>query len=234
MYLNNRPVSSFLIRKTSTLVIGLLLVLLLPAGLVKAQAIKGVLIGGFNATQVDGDEVFGYKKYGWNAGASAIIPLSKKWMIGLENIYNQKGSYQRPLYDDSARNGAYRLLLDYVEVPVLLMFEDKETMIFGAGLSWGRLMNVKEYEHGTLVPTTTLKGPYNRNDWNFMMDVRFRLYKQLKFNFRYAYSLAKIRQRHFSNFYQGSWERKQFNNVLTFRILYYFNEKVPVSKKKKQ
>lgn len=197
-----------------------------------AQVIKGVAIAGFNASQVDGDEVFGYHKFGWNVGASAIIPLSKHWQIGLENIYNQKGSIQKALYSDSAKNGSYRLFLDYVEVPVLLFYEDKETILFGAGLSWGRLINVKEYEHGIRVDSTSLNGPYNRNDVNFLLDLRFRLYKKIKFNFRYAYSVAKIRERHYYNFYQGSWDRKQYNNMLTFRLLYYFNEKLPVSKRK--
>lgn len=197
------------------------------------QIIKGVAIAGFNTTQVDGDEVFGFHKYGWNVGASAIIPLSKKWMVGLENIYNQKGSLQRVQFTDSIKNGAYRLNLDYVEVPVLVFFEDKETMTFGTGLSWGRLINVKEYENGNRVETTTLKGPYSRNDWNFLVDVRFRVYKRIKFNFRYAYSIARIRERHYSNFYLGEWDRKQYNNMLTFRLLYYINEVPPKVKVKK-
>jgi hypothetical protein len=199
-----------------------------------SQIIKGVGILGFNATQVDGDEVFGYHKYGWNVGASAVVPLNKHWMIGIENIYNQKGSFQRIQFSDSAHNGSYRLNLDYVEVPLLLFFEDKETMIFGAGFSWGRLIGVKEYENGNRVDSTTLlNGPYDRNDWNLLVDVRFRLYKRLKFNFRYAYSFDKIRERHYSNYYQGEWDRKQYNNALTFRLLYYINEKPPVAKIKK-
>ncbi|HRY33788.1 MAG TPA: porin family protein [Bacteroidales bacterium] len=197
-----------------------------------AQAIKGVAIAGFNATQVDGDEVFGYHKFGLNLGASAIIPINKRWMIGLENIYNQKGAIQRAQYADSAKNGAYRLLLNYVEVPLLLLYEDKETMTFGTGVSWGRLFNVKEYEHGFRVDSTTLSGPYHRSDWNILVDVRFRIYQQLKFNFRYAYSIVKIRERHYYNFHQGAWDRKQYNNVLSFRLLYYFNEK-PSKKRKK-
>ncbi len=195
-----------------------------------AQVFRGLAICGFNATQVDGDEVFGYKKYGWNVGAGVQIPFKDKWFISLENIYNRKGAYQPPRFTDSL-SGEYRLILNYVEVPLLIQFEDKKTMTFGLGVSWGKLIEVKEYEHGNRVAATTLSGPYARSDWNFLGDVRFALYKRLKFNFRYAYSLGKIRTRTFNN-KQEIWTRKQFNNLLTFRLIYVINEKI--SRKKKE
>lgn len=188
-----------------------------------SQLFKGYTATGFNLTQVDGDEVFGYKKFGLNLGVGVVMPVAKKWSISLENSFSQKGSYQSPRFIDSA-SGEYRLILHYVEVPLMIHFEDKETMTFGAGVSWGRLVNVKEYEHGTIVPGTTLKGPYNRTDWDIIGDIRFRIYKQLKFNFRYSYSLVKIRTRTFNNT-QQNWTRKQYNNILSLRLIYMFNEK---------
>lgn len=209
------------------------LVLLLSTGMnLHAQAFKGYGVGGFNLTQVDGDECFGYKKIGLNLGVGVLIPYKKKWAISLENTFNQKGAWQPALYSDSA-SGEYRLLLNYVEVPLMIHFEDKETMTFGAGFSWSRLVEVKEYEHGNRVETTTLKGPYDRSDWTFIGDIRFRIYKKLKFNFRYNYSINKIRTRTFVTS-QQTWTRKQYNNVLSFRLIYMFNERQPVSKKKSE
>lgn len=198
----------------------------------EAQIIRGGLIAGLNATQVDGDEVFGYKKYGWNLGATAIVPIAKKqWFVSLETIYSQKGSYQHAIYSDSAKSGSYKLNMNYVEVPVLLLFEDKGRMTFGAGASWGRLIKVDEWENGGKT-ATNLKGPYNRDDFDVLLDVRFNLYKRLKFNFRYAYSMAKIRTRTYNNGIE-TWDRKQYNNLLSFRILYIFNEKVKAYENKK-
>ncbi len=208
------------------------IILLSPDYEAVAQQFKGYGVTGFNLTQVDGDECFGYKKIGLNLGVGVVMPFKKKWSVSLENAYTQKGAYQSPQYSDSA-SGEYRLLLNYVEVPLMLHFEDKETMTFGAGFSWARLVDVKEYEHGNRVAETTLKGPYDRSDWNFIGDIRFRIYKQLKFNFRYSYSLNKIRTRTFTTS-QETWTRKQFNNVLTFRLIYMFNEKQPVKKKKSE
>lgn len=123
-------------------------------------------------------------------------------------------------------NGAYSLYLNYLEVPVLVHFTDKELITVGTGFSWGRLITAREYEHDRQTNTEAQNGVYNPNDFNVLVDLRMRLYKQIKFNFRYAYSMAKIRTREYStNTGSGStWSRKQYNNMLTFRLVYMINE----------
>lgn len=215
-------------KKVYTLFFSLCLLFFTP---VHAQKIKGALIGGFNLTQVDGDEIYGYNKPGLNLGASAIIPFNDFLQLSLENIYNQKGSYQGPQYSLDSLTGEYRLNLDYLEVPVLIHYNDKDKLIFGLGVSWGRLVNVKEWEHGRRVESTGLNtGTYKRDDWNVLVDFRFRAYKRFWADFRYAYSMAKIRSREFVFLppATGSEFRDQFNNVLTFRVIYIFNEQPPV------
>ncbi|MDD5508213.1 MAG: hypothetical protein PHD25_07755, partial [Bacteroidales bacterium] len=68
---------------------------------VKAQFIKGAVIGGVNLSQVDGDEVYGFKKFGANVGAAAIIPFTDHWEVSIETIFSKKGSHQRPQREDS-------------------------------------------------------------------------------------------------------------------------------------
>lgn len=198
----------------------------------KAQVIKGALIAGFNMTQVDGDEVYGFKKFGFNVGAAAIIPVKKKWSVSLETIFSQKGAYQRPQYFDSLYTGEYNLKLNYVEVPVLMHFTEKNLFSFGAGFSWGRLVSSKEIEHGGIQPPYSDSVYFNKNDYNLLVDFRFRIWKRLKFNIRYAYSLAKIRTREFYSLANTSWSRKQYNNVITFRLIYVFNEQLEYVNKK--
>jgi hypothetical protein len=190
-----------------------------------AQVIRGAAIAGFNLSQVDGDEVYGYHKAGTNVGAAAIIPLGEKWSLSLETLYNQKGSYQKPVYVDSL-SGEYKLILNYAEVPLLVHFTDKKAITVGTGLSWGRLVEVKEWEHGMRVESTTLDGPYDRNDFNILADLRFRMFDRFHFNFRYAYSISKIRTREFPKVNQT---RDQYNNVLSFRVIYIFREDIPES-----
>ncbi len=200
-----------------------------------AQVFKAQIIAGTNISQVDGDEVYGYKRWGGNAGLGVIFPISKnkKWMISTELLYSQKGSQQSKTAVDTFETGwKYRLFLDYLEVPVMIHLEDKETWTFGLGLSWARMINVKEYMNGDRVQSTTItNNPYKRDDFNILVDVRFRIWQQLKFNFRYAYSLVPIRE---NVVYQKVDKiRNQYNNLLTFRLIYIINEKKEARKIKK-
>lgn len=208
----------------------LVVLALLFSGRVGAQRIQGAIIAGGNLSQVDGDEIFGFNKLGLNAGLAAVVPFGQNIQLTIETVYNQKGSYQGQQYEDtdSAGNittGEYRVKLDYLEVPVLVMYNDKDIITGGVGFSYARLVSVKEYEHGQKVETTTLNGgPYNRNDFNVLADVRFRLYKKIKLNIRYSYSLTSIRTREFTDLRGNSWTRDQYNNNISLRLIYMFNE----------
>jgi len=210
----------------------LLLIFVFLLSEVNAQFIRGAIIGGLNVSQVDGDEVYGFKRLGLNIGAAAILPFNDKWSISIENSYSQEGSYQAPQYPNDSLTGEYDLRLNYVKVPLMLHYNDKDRITFGLGASIGRLVGVEEYEHGKKVTTTTLSnGPYSSWDYSGIADLRFRLYQKLYMNIRYSYSLVSIRER---DFYNKNGEflrtRDQRNNVLSLRLIYIFNDKSKTAK----
>ncbi|NCU36253.1 PorT family protein [Candidatus Falkowbacteria bacterium] len=196
-----------------------------------AQRIMGALIGGFNTTNVQGDDVFGFRKFGINAGAAAIVPFGEKWSFTLEAVYSQKGAFHREGgrgmdYRYEHDYNQYKLQLNYLEVPVLVHFHDKKWLKAGAGFSYGRLVGVEEYEDHVRIATTTLNdGPYDTDEYSALLDVQFPIYKQLKIDARYSFSLFKIRTRTYENV-RGDEEkiRKQYNQVLSFRLIWVFNE----------
>jgi hypothetical protein len=194
------------------------------ANIGNAQIIKGEVMAGLNMTQVDGDMVYGFKKPGLNLGAGAMIPFKKNFDVSLEINYSQKGAKQKAQYLSDSLNGAYELYLNYLEVPVLVHYTDKELISIGTGISWGRLVGAKELEHGRQTTTTAQNGVYNPNDICVLLDLRLKVYEALKFNFRYSYSMARLRTREFTSLNGIVTNRGQFNNVLTFRLLYMFNE----------
>ncbi|MCF6342722.1 MAG: PorT family protein, partial [Bacteroidales bacterium] len=180
---------------------------------------------GMNLTQVDGDEVYGFRKIGLNVGAGVMVPVAKNWDVSMEVLYNQKGANQSAQYNDSLYNGAYRVKLNYMDIPVLVMYTDKGFISAGGGFSWGRLVGVKEWEQGKFMETTTLEsGVYSKNDFSILGDLRIRVYKQLKFNLRYQYTMFSIRTREFENLAGEKWTRNQFNSVISFRLIWVFNE----------
>ncbi len=220
----------------------------------QAQRFRGEILGGISATQVEGDEVFGFHKFGVNAGAGVMYPFNfqskteeKHWALSMEMLLSQKGSFQRNRKGvhlrDSCPDGVfcdsmvkYRLRTDYVSIPLMLHYIDTHTgWVFGAGVAYNRMFRISEVENGMETNTSLSSGTYQLTDWTLLLDVRFRIYQQLKFNFRYEYSVLPIRTR---TFYQREgvrvdpYERKQYNNVLTLRLIYMFNEpKDPVQRK---
>lgn len=207
------------------LIISILFVVLISQQAV-SQRFLGALAFGGNLTQVDGDEVYGYKKLGFNIGAAAFMPIQQKWFVSLEVAFSQKGAYQKYPWDAVPGNALpyYNLRLNYVEIPLLFHFEDKQFAMIGTGISLNRLVGVNEIEWGLKTATEARNGIYSINDFNWIVDIRLRVYKNLRFNFRFAYSLDKIRTREFSNLSGDVWSRDQFNNILTFRAVYTFNE----------
>ncbi|MBK7175364.1 MAG: outer membrane beta-barrel protein [Bacteroidales bacterium] len=198
-----------------------------------AQAFKAELISGFNISQVDGDETAGFKKYGLNTGVGVVLPVYKNWSLSFETLYSQKGSRLRKQYNDSL-DGSYRLFLNYAEVPFMIQYTDKNFMSAGAGVSWGRLVHVQEWKNGYRVDSVTLlNGPFSKDDFQLFGDFRFRIYKNLKVNARYAYSFKKLATRVVRDSQSGMLNKRYFyNNLWTIRLIYTFNESSTVKKNK--
>lgn len=208
------------------------LLFLLVGGLsVEAQIVKGEAFLGLNLCQVDGDEVAGYRKYGLHGGLGAIVPLFKAGSFSfegcLEVTYDQKGAHQGPQYNDNGdgRNGAYDLDMNYVTVPLIFYVTDKELLSIGVGASYGRLFGIKEHEHSHQTEVSLNSGHYDKNDFDVILDAKLRIYQRLKVGVRFQYSMVKIRTRDFTYLDDSyTWTRDQFNNVVTLRAIWVFNE----------
>ncbi len=206
-----------------------------------AQRFLGAISAGMNLTQVDGDEVYGYNKIGFNGGPSVIFPFGKnrKWSVTMELLYSQNGSYRKGQYaNDSTNNDSlqyydgYRLTLNYVQIPLIVHFTDKNFIAGGLGLQYGQLLSFGEWEDHNDARGLHKNSPdtlkINTTDLQILADVRLRIVKRLWLNLRYSYSILPIRTRPFENpFTLTKWTRKQYNNVLTLRLVYIFNESSP-------
>jgi len=236
----------------------ILLFFFLPS--TSAQRFIGGITAGINLTQVDGDQVFGYHKVGFNGGPFVKLMIDKKqrFSVTMELLYSQKGAakkYPAPggalralddtllidtRYSKYDTKFFYKLRTDYLEIPLIFHYDDPRSKIsIGVGIAWARLVYIKEIEHdytrndtirgARRLNTTVNSGRYNKNDWSIIGDVKIPIYKGLKLNFRFQYSLApfgKVRK-----FYSGSpnatapTKRWPFHNSLTFRLIYSINEK---------
>ncbi len=202
----------------------------------KAQIFKGMIIGGVNFAQMNGDQTFGYNRLGLNTGIGVMAPLNseRSWLMSMEVLYNELGA------KESLDPFKYNTKVKYVSIPLIVHFEDKVgRWTFGAGLQYSRLVDFNE-DWGLPEPAikymdrpdlSTVKD-FNRDDFSFLFDIRFRIWERLKFNFRYQYSIVPIRKdvTYYNGFPEGSperksWKRDFYHNALTLRLIYVINER---------
>ncbi len=215
----------------------------------QAQRVLGFATAGANVSQIDGDEVSGFYKWGFHGGIGAYMPLAEKgfWsntFIQMETLFEQKGSYENdpPIL--------YNVKFNYATVPVLFGYADKRGGLTGAiGLSYGYMFNysgdvyeITPYFVEQGYPVYLIQRPapdFIRSEFSFLADVRFTIWKQLKFNVRYSTSLIPIRRDVVYETISGGQPTGEihstnwYNHTLTVRLMWVFNEKQPVKKKTK-
>lgn len=111
----------------------------------KGQRFKvGALVAG-NAAQIDGDRIFGYRRFGAEAGIQGIAMLNKTQYLSLEFLFSQRGSITAP-DEMSSRGIAYsEIRLNYIEVPILYniklpLVKSQEGAYFYTGVSIARFL----------------------------------------------------------------------------------------------
>ena len=186
----------------------------------------GGVIGGVNFTQVDGDNYAGYHKLGFNFGGIVYAKFDTHLAASIEILYSQKGS--RGHFDQNTVGGIidhYNINLNYAEVPLQLCYFDRRRSHFGAGLSLGRLVSVRE--SGNIAGKAYDKFddyPFRKMDYNFIVGGSLHLVKGLFLNGRFQYSLRPVRKGTLGvdlpAYFAGRGE--QYNNMWTLRLMYLF------------
>lgn len=197
-----------------------------------AQIIKGEVIAGYNISKVEGDRVnngmLRYNKIGLNLGVGVLIPIYKNFDINLEVLYNQKGAYRKySPYPDSALPN-YQTKLNYAAIPLLIQYTDRDRITVGTGVSYSRLVGVKWVVNGRTLTDNVNDGYYSRDNLDWLLDFRIKIWQQLKLNIRYSYGLTSIWSgpddallETLAGELQSSDQR---SSMLSFRLIWIFNE----------
>lgn len=188
------------------------------------QRFFGGIIGGLNATQIDGDTYSGYHKAGLNAGAIVYWRFTRPFGLSVEMLYSQKGSRAvQEIYDPYSGGGfgKYKIDLNYAEVPLLVHYFYTWRYQFGAGASYNALISSKESRtpdyNGSLIHQEDF--PFNKSSIDFILSVNIMLWKGFFVNARYQYGLTPVRN--WDNL-AGFGSGDQYNNMFAFRLGYLF------------
>lgn len=95
-----------------------------------AQSFESQLVVGINASQIDGDNLWGYNKPGFLLGAMVAYPFSDIVSAQTGLLYSQKGS--RHGKDDPF---LFIWRLNYLEIPAVVRIQGFEKVYFSGGLT---------------------------------------------------------------------------------------------------
>ena len=168
--------------------------ILLPLA-ANAQRIHAFLSSGVSVSQIEGDELKGFRHYGYTGGVGALAAISgnNRWGLSVEALFSQRGSY-----DNSGDPYSMKLTLNYVDIPFMLHYQDPYGgMLLGAGFVYGRLVQQPNgiilYNPNNLVPDTS-DMTFLRNDLSAAIDARFSIWRGLQLNIRWQYSILPVKR----------------------------------------
>jgi len=191
--------------------------------------IRGGIVFGMDAAQVDGDDFAGYHKVGINGGFYGAIPVSKIFFFSTEILYVQDGG-KAPTVQGQVLQ--YRSQFSYAQIPILFHYQGKEAFNVGAGFEYGRLLSQRIFANEIEQPKASIcTGPpqdvslldpqyicLRKNDFRAVADANYLFSKHFMVNVRFSYSIVPFGYYGGSNFIN----RGMYHNVLTFRLMYVF------------
>jgi len=158
-------------------------------------------------------------KVGVNAGFFVKVPIIRGLSIQPELLYSSKGAKDK--YGSSTSilgSGEYRFNLNYVETPVLLVFNLTKNLNLSGGGYAAYLVsaNVKDlHNDGTITGVTNLNADnFHRFDYGLVGGVGIDI-QRMTLGARYNYGLQNIGQ---SGSLSGNLTSNSKNSVVTFFI----------------
>lgn len=98
------------------------------------------VVAGLNISQVDGDKLRGFYKFGLQAGIKADAVLSDRWKVGIELLFSQQGARKSDFDVPSSELDVENIQFNMVEAPVLVHFRDWKLQVTAGG-SYGNIIN---------------------------------------------------------------------------------------------
>jgi hypothetical protein len=154
-----------------------------------SQTFKAGIIGGFTASQINGDDSAGYNKLGLEGGLTVGIELQEKMDLSLEILYSQRGAKEEVDVDGTPQS-IYRA--NFISVPVVFSYKDwlgdnYYRLHFHGGLSYGRL--VSGALENDLRDNSRFVSTWNENDLSFLLGATYFVNENFGLTFRYNRSL---------------------------------------------
>ncbi|MCB0510249.1 MAG: outer membrane beta-barrel protein [Chitinophagales bacterium] len=149
------------------------------------QLFVAYLAAGLNTSQIGGDLMAGYRRVGGNLGVGSYIMYKPFLSNSIEISYSMKGSQSN--FSNKDPLAFSKFIFDYVEIPVMLNYHDKQVAIFSAGFTLGRLIRYKLTTGASELPADPVK-------WEIGLGAgaTFLIKKRFGINLKVNYSMNNI------------------------------------------
>ena len=189
----------------------------------QAQNFGGGIILGLSTSQVGGDDLGGFNKAGFLAGFFANKSISELLSLQMEMNYIQKGSNNPDMNDYKSKNvGQADISLNYIEVPILLQYQQNTTLKIEGGIQFANLINgYYNDSYGEITYSGTT--PFIKNDVGLLLGMDYKFSGNLSLNTRISNSILPIGEEDYNHPTTYNSTRKgKYNSVLSFAIHYNF------------
>lgn len=172
-----------------------------------AQNFSLGIIGGVTSSQISGDGIYGFAQFGILAGADVSYKFNEDWSATLGLQFNQKGARN---YHSESVYSAYRLRVNYIEVPLILNYQLNKFQING-GIYLGAKINQKE--RNSFGPVDPLR-EFKPLDLGIQLGVNYELKENWVLELRFQNSVLPARKHNLNQVYPpslfvlGDWHQK--------------------------
>jgi hypothetical protein len=180
---------------------------------VYAQSFSGGGYVGIIGSQIDGDQSAGYNKGGVNVAVTVQYHIAEKFFMSLDIGFAQKGAMSKTTY------GVPRALyinINYVDLPLMVNFYDRQHVGFAAGLQYSRTVGNIKQEIIQLNNSSRVYGldTFKKDDIQILLGGSYYINKNFSINLRYGYSLVPM------GYGKGSLYKNNaaFNNFVQIRL----------------
>ena len=180
---------------------------------IHAQNFGGGLILGLSTSQVSGDNLGGFKKAGLLIGGFIDLQLNNAVRSQMEMTFIQKGSNNPNMNENSYSD----ISLSYVEIPLLLKYQQSRTIAIEGGIETAFLISASDNDiYGQISSNSTRE--FNTTDIGVFIGLDYFINTRLILNSRISNSILPIRAHASGATFQLN--KGQYNSVLSFSLHY--------------
>lgn len=176
------------------------------------------ILAGANFSQIDGDAYAGYKKVGINAGVRGTVEITDKIFASMDLLYSQKGAVE-PRAFNGLGTVKVRLDFDYVEIPLMINYNDRDRFLVGAGIGINRLIDFRHMEDDLQIDSSQVDWGIKNTEFEGIFNATFPIGDHFGINFKYGYSLNWLST---ISFVPDIRVKGFKHNTLALRAVYFF------------